>query len=80
MFLAGLIGGRGGAVGGALRRSAGLDSRGCPVVLGWILGVPGEHLAHNVLPAGPCRLCRRLHPASPWRWRPGTRSQAWHQP
>ena len=53
-FLAGLIGGRGGAVGGARRRSAGLDSRGGPVVLGWILGVPGEHLARNLLPAGPC--------------------------
>ena len=79
-FLAGLIGGRGGAVGGARRRSAGLDSRGGPVVLGWILGVPGEHLALNVLPAGPCRLFRRLHPASPWRRRPCTSSQAWHQP
>ena len=54
-FLAGLIG-RGGAVGGARRRSAGLDSRGGRVVtvLGWVLGVPGEHLARNLLPAGPC--------------------------
>ena len=57
-FLAGLIGGRGGAVGGAWRRSAGLDSSGGPVVLGWILGVPGKHLAHNILPAGPCSFCR----------------------
>ena len=53
-FLAGLIDGRGGAVGGARRRSAGLDSRCGRVVLGWILGVPGEHLALNLLPAGPC--------------------------
>ena len=79
-FLAGLIGCRGGAVGGARRRSAGLDSRGGPVVLGWILGVPGQHLARNVLPAGPCRLCRRLHPASPWHLCPCTSNQAWHQP
>jgi hypothetical protein len=63
----GLIGCRCGAVGGARRRSAGLDSRCCPVVLGWILGVPGQHLARNVLHAGPCRLRRRLHPASSWR-------------
>jgi hypothetical protein len=79
-FLAGHIGSGGGAVRGAQRRSAGLDSSGGPVVLGWILGVPGEHLARNILHAGPCRLCRGLHPASPWRRRPCTRSQAWHQP
>jgi hypothetical protein len=47
-FRAGLIGGRGGAVGGAWRRSAGLDSRGCSVFRGWILGVPGQHLLRNV--------------------------------
>ncbi len=47
-FRAVLIGGRSGAVGGAWRRSADLDSRGGPVVLGWILGVPGQHLARNV--------------------------------
>jgi hypothetical protein len=36
------VGCRGGAaaVGGARRRSAGLDCRGGPVVLGWILAAP----------------------------------------
>jgi hypothetical protein len=37
---------------GARRRSAGLDSRSGPVVLGWKLGVPGQHLAHNILYPG----------------------------
>jgi hypothetical protein len=52
-FRLGLIGGRGGAVGGARSRSAGLDSSGGPVVLGWILGVPGQHLVRNLLHAWP---------------------------
>jgi hypothetical protein len=41
--------GRGGAVEGAQRRSAGFDIRCGPVVFGWKLGVPGQHLALNVL-------------------------------
>jgi hypothetical protein len=48
-FRAGTIGGRGRAVGGAWRRSAGFDSSNCPVVLWLILGVPGQHLALNLL-------------------------------
>ena len=55
-FRAGLICGRDGAVGGALRRSAGLDSRCGPVVLGWIFGVLGQHLA--------CNVCRALQASS----------------
>jgi hypothetical protein len=66
-FRAGPIGGRCGAVGGVLMRSAGFDSRDGPVVLGRILAVPGQHLARNVLHSGLCRLRRRLHPA-------------WHRP
>ena len=78
-FRAGSIGGA--AVGGAWRRSgASFDSRCGPVILGLILGVPGQHLARNVLHAGPCRLRRQLNPASPWRQRPCTISQVWHQP
>jgi hypothetical protein len=53
-FRAGPIGGSGeAALGGAWRRSgAGFDSCCGPVVLGRILGVPGQHLARNVLHAG----------------------------
>jgi hypothetical protein len=54
-FRAGSIGGAtvGAAVGGAWRRSgAGFDSRCGPVVLGRILGIPGQHLARNVFHAG----------------------------
>ena len=56
-FRAGFIGGAavGAAVGGAWRRSgAGFDSRCGPVVLGRILGIPGQHydLARNVPRAG----------------------------
>jgi hypothetical protein len=55
--------GRGpGAAGGVQRRSAGLDSLDCPVAFGQILGVPRQHLARNVLHAGPCRRHRLLHP------------------
>jgi hypothetical protein len=52
-FRAALIGGCGWAIGGAWR-SACLNSRGGPVVLGWIPGdgVPGQHLARNGLHAG----------------------------
>jgi hypothetical protein len=55
-FRVGAIGGRGGAVRGARRRSAGFDRRDGPVVLGQIHGVPGQHFVLNVLHAGPCRL------------------------
>jgi hypothetical protein len=79
-FRAGPIGGCVWAVEGAQRRSAGFDSSDGPVVLGLILGVPDKHFSRNVLHRGPCRLRRRLHPASPWRRHPCTRSQAWHLP
>jgi hypothetical protein len=82
-FRVGPIGGSGGAaaaVGVALRRScAGFDSRGSPVVLGRILGVPGQHLARNVLHAGfvvdfkSSSLSMAAPPS------PCTRGQAWYR-
>jgi hypothetical protein len=75
--LAGPIGGHGGAVGGAWRRSAGFDSSSGPVVLGWQLGVPGQHLARNVVYASFLVVLYAGFEASPWRL--CTRRQSWYR-